>query len=173
MTHIANLAESVIVDKMQAGELGWWDLFRTLHLLEETISVYKELGEPPPDGVAASALLIANILSIANDRDASISERKNALWRTLGLGKLTTDPKVRNIALAGCMEIMRRMGKSETDIEGSAEFQLLGIPANAFMQARQEPVAIPDHYGEQELPYFIEQLALFQQDLPNKGPSES
>lgn len=168
-----NVIDSVIVEKIRTDELDWFDIFKCASLLHETVDEHRRMGVTLPDGLPSALGILTKILAVSMDKESTTAERKNALWRNLGLGKLTTDPKVRNIALAGCMEIMRRMGKSETDIEGSREFQLLGIPASAFKQARKEPVVIPDEYGERELPYFMEQLALIQQDLPKKGPSES
>lgn len=170
---VSNPTEQAILSTMEHGQLDWTSLYATLQLLHKTIDEHKAEGEPPPDGVAASAGLIANLLLIANNDEATPSERRNHLWNWIGLGNITSDTTMRDNALAGCMEIMRRMGKSETDIEGSAEFALIGIPASAFKRARQQTVKIPEDYGKDHLPHFLEQLALFQKHLPKKGPSES
>ena len=165
--------EQAILSTMEHGQLDWTYLMATLQLLHKTIEEHKADGQSPPDGVAASAGLLANLLLIANNDEATPSKRRNDLWGWLGLGNLTSNTTMRDTALAGCMEIMKRMGRSQTDIEGSTEFALIGVPASAFKRARQQKVTIPDDYGKDHLPHFLEQLALFQKGLPKKGPSES
>ena len=179
---IVNYEESVqcereILAAFVADDLDWTHLMKLFVVLEANAELMTEQKIPLPPGYIAMSHILFALCSIPMQQNMTTSQKKNELWRFLGLGKASIATEPRDSCIYGTVVLMRALGKSDKEILDFG-FTDIDVPESVIQAQISASKEDTDHLRWLEGCESIEaaishckQMAVFNSSwLPQKGP---